>query len=119
MIDQKLKQRRDAYKRSVSGAAANKRWRARNKHLLWNNHLKHKFGITSEDYNAMFNLQSGCCKICKRHQNELNKKLHVDHCHSSGKVRGLLCKTCNVAIGLLRDDSRVLLEAAAYLREHE
>ena len=55
-------------------------------------------------YNQLFNKQSGRCAICGIHQNDINKKLAVDHNHLTGKVRGLLCSKCNMAIGLLGVD---------------
>ena len=55
-------------------------------------------------YNQLFNKQYGCCAICGIHQNDINKKLAVDHNHLTGKVRGLLCSKCNMAIGLLGVD---------------
>lgn len=56
--------------------------------------LKYKYGITLEDYNRMFNEQEGKCFIC-----HLNKKLVIDHCHKTGKVRKLLCHGCNIILG--------------------
>ena len=53
--------------------------------------LKHKYGLTLQDYNQMFDRQKGCCDICRRHQSEFSKALAVDHNHETGKVRGLLC----------------------------
>lgn len=77
--------------------------------------LKINYGINIEEYNKMFLEQGGNCKICKIHQSELNKRLAVDHCHESGKVRGLLCAKCNTGIGLLQEDISILAEAIKYL----
>jgi hypothetical protein len=74
------------------------------------------YGITLEDYNRMFEEQEGCCKICKRHQTEFNKRLHVDHDHKTGKIRGLLCHNCNLALGRLGDSIQTLKSALEYLR---
>src|SRR5690348_3193138 len=74
------------------------------------------YGITTEIYNQMWAEQKGCCAICKRHETEFAKRLHVDHCHTTKKVRGLLCHNCNLAIGRLREDVDVLLNAVEYLR---
>ena len=84
------------------------------KHLLMKN-----YGITIEDYNEMFSKQKGRCAICNKHQSDLERTLNVDHCHSTGKVRGLLCQNCNTGIGLLQDDCDVLLSAAKYLQENK
>lgn len=73
------------------------------------------YGITLEDYNELFTLQNGCCAICKRHQSEFVKKLHVDHCHKTNVIRGLLCHNCNLALGRFRDDPEVLQAALEYL----
>lgn len=61
--------------------------------------LKNTYGIILDDYNRMFAEQKGCCSICKIHQTELKKRLGVDHNHSTGKVRGLLCDRCNWILG--------------------
>ena len=58
-------------------------------------HYKRKYGITLEQYEILCEQQDRKCLLCK----VSNVKLHVDHCHTTGKVRGLLCKNCNVTIG--------------------
>ncbi len=77
------------------------------------------YGMTIADYDALLERQGGVCAICKKHPGET---LCVDHCHATGKVRGLLCRKCNAAIGFLEDDPRAARAAAAYLeaarREH-
>ena len=60
--------------------------------------------------------QNGLCAICK--QPELGRLLSVDHCHSTGQVRALLCLKCNVGLGNFGDDQNLLLQAAEYLRRH-
>jgi hypothetical protein len=72
--------------------------------------LKNRYGMTTLDYEIMVDQQEGKCKICSSEE-----KLFVDHCHDSGKVRGLLCNTCNRSLGLLKDDVDVLLSAVEYL----
>lgn len=76
--------------------------------------LKH-FGLTLADYDRMFDAQKGCCKICDKHQSQLNKRLAVDHCHQTGKIRGLLCNSCNRALGLFGDNKDNLKAALDYL----
>lgn len=73
------------------------------------------YGISLEDYNKLFAEQNGCCKICKTHQNEFKKKLHVDHNHKTGEVRGLLCHNCNLAIGRLKEDPAIVKSVLEYL----
>lgn len=92
-----------------------KDWVKNNPKLFRAGQYKTRYGITLDDYNKMFQEQNGCCAICGIHQSELKKKLHVDHSHKSGKVRGLLCGKCNLALGLLNDDIVVLSTAVRYL----
>ena len=77
--------------------------------------LKMKYGITCDDYDAMFKKQKGCCAICGVHQSELKRALRVDHNHETGKVRGLLCHNCNVGAGHFRDDPALLRKAAKFM----
>lgn len=79
--------------------------------------IEKKYGLTEQTYNEMWLEQSGRCKICNKHEQELGKVLYVDHCHNTGKVRGLLCQKCNSAIGLLYDDLDIILKAANYIKE--
>lgn len=83
-----------------------------------NNNLRIKFGISIEKYNHMFLSQDGCCKICNKHQQELSKRLAVDHNHSTGEVRGLLCLKCNLAIGYLNEDVQSALNLIQYLNNY-
>jgi len=77
--------------------------------------LKYEYGITLDDYNKMFNAQEGKCAICKKHQNELKKTLCVDHDHKTGKVRELLCMTCNTDLASVENR---LEEMTNYLNKH-
>jgi len=74
--------------------------------------------FTYEDYNKMFNEQSGCCKICNKHQADLSKTLSVDHNHETGEARGLLCQRCNTILGMSLDSIEILNSAINYLREN-
>lgn len=80
---------------------------------------KKQYGITLTDYNIMFVEQKGCCKICGEHQINIAKRLAVDHCHTTGKVRGLLCSSCNKALGIFKDDIKVLETALNYLKDNK
>ena len=80
-------------------------------------HLKRKYGMTLEEYDAMLEAQGGGCFICGRPPRE-DISLHVDHDHSSGKVRGILCFCCNNALADFREDPALLAKAAAYLSSH-
>lgn len=79
--------------------------------------LKEKYGITLSDYDIMFIEQEGKCKICDSTTNahSRNNYLDIDHCHITGKVRGLLCNKCNKAIGYFNDDPELLVKALKYL----
>ena len=79
------------------------------------NKIVSRYGISIDDYNVMFDVQNGCCAICNTHQSNLKRSLAVDHCHTSGKVRGLLCTICNTGIGQFKDSVVFLNSAIAYL----
>jgi len=78
-----------------------------------------KYGITQDIFNEMVEKQNGLCAICKMPQAATRHKgvLFIDHCHTSGKVRGLLCSHCNWGIGHFRDDIALMEAAITYLRE--
>ena len=84
------------------------------KRSLRNSHLKRKYGITVADYEAMLAAQGGGCTICGAAERD-GQSLHVDHCHDTGAVRGLLCFTCNAGLGLFDHDRERLARAASYL----
>ena len=73
------------------------------------------YPITIEDYNLIFEMQQGKCKICGIHQKDNKRKLCIDHCHKTNKVRGLLCNHCNTGLGFFKDNTKSLLEAVNYL----
>ena len=77
--------------------------------------LKALYGLSAEAYRDMLAQQNNSCKICKTHQNNLKRKLFVDHCHETGKVRGLLCQYCNTMLGNAKDNVLVLQSAINYL----
>jgi len=81
------------------------------------NDLK-KYGLTVEKYNSMLESQHNSCAICS-HQNIPGKRMFVDHCHSSGTVRGLLCSSCNFLLGQAKDSKEVLSKAIIYLEKYE
>jgi len=81
--------------------------------------LVKKYGITFDDFKAMLKNQNYLCAICHIHQSELVYRMAVDHDHGTGKVRGLLCRPCNHALGLLKDDPRNAARASEYLKLHK
>ncbi|MEU1178460.1 endonuclease VII domain-containing protein [Streptomyces sp. NPDC005820] len=73
-------------------------------------HLERNYGLTEAERDAMVASQMGLCVICLK-----APAVHVDHCHQTGRVRGVLCFNCNSAIGKLGDDPDAVRRAAAYL----
>jgi hypothetical protein len=83
-------------------------------------HLKTKYNLSLEQYNALLVKQNHKCAICSIDEKEAPKgKLFVDHCHATNKVRELLCHNCNVSIGLLKESITTLSQAIAYLDKHK
>lgn len=76
-----------------------------------------KYGISEEHYHEMIQAQNQKCAICNTDKPTL-KGWQIDHCHSTGKVRGILCHHCNTAIGQFKDNIDHLLNAIDYLRKH-
>jgi hypothetical protein len=81
------------------------------------------YGVTPQQYAALLERQGDVCAICQRPETRTDKtgnvyRLSVDHCHETGRVRGLLCRACNSGIGLFSDDDDRLERAARYLRHH-
>lgn len=81
--------------------------------------LKHNFGITLDDYNEMLKKQNYRCEVCLRHESEFSRKLSVDHNHSTGKIRGLLCSQCNTALGKLREDEETINRLLKYIEKYK
>lgn len=92
-----------------------RKWREspQRKEQLRRNELKRKYGMSLEEFNQMVKDQKGTCLICLKVP---KKRLVIDHCHKTGKVRGLLCDPCNVALGFLEDNVEFLLRAVNYLK---
>ncbi len=104
--------------------SARKTWEETNKayRLSWQRTRNlNKYNITIEQYDDMFRRQNGLCNICFKpetleYRGKL-KLLSVDHCHVNGKVRGLLCNNCNLALGKFKDDILTLKSAIKYLED--
>jgi len=98
-------------------AELRRRWKKRNPEkwaaIQRRARLVREYGISSEEFDVRLNSQDGVCAICR----ETRPRLAVDHCHKTGKIRGLLCFNCNAALGLLKDDPKRLRSAIAYLRK--
>lgn len=101
-------------------------WTKRNPIAVTAKALKRDYGISVAQYEKMFDDQEGCCAICSRFLTSQITEVraeskrdvaHVDHCHSTNAVRGLLCFNCNVGLGKFKDDETLLLAAARYLAQ--
>lgn len=112
-IEEKRKKHRDYqrnYRQSIHG-----------KRKLKNTQLNKQFGITLDEYDAMLKKQNFVCAICGEKETAINSKtkktvdLSVDHCHETGKIRGLLCSKCNTGLGLFKDSKDLLQKAIDYL----
>lgn len=77
--------------------------------------LKRKFNMTTEQYDELKRQQGGKCACCPKEFSSNGKNLAVDHCHVTGKIRGLLCNECNTSLGLLKENIIVLENLIAYL----
>lgn len=132
----------ERYKKSEKGIATKERmsknpWHIRNREYRKqkdreyrkNNPQKEKdrsrrnqirlYGITEEIYNSMLEKQNSRCAICYIHQSEFKKSFHIDHCHETGKVRGLLCRNCNIGLGHFKDSVTLLNNTIKYLTKNE
>jgi Recombination endonuclease VII len=97
---------RDTQRRIKSSPAGKRRDR--------DGHLRRKFGLTAEEYDALLQCQDGRCAICREPGND-SIALHVDHDHVTGRVRGLLCFRCNGGLGQFREEPELLRRAAWYV----
>lgn len=100
-----------------------KLYRESNKEKLRDAERQRKFGITKQKYAELFLSQNGVCAICEKPETATRKgvvkALAVDHCHETGKIRGLLCSDCNTGIGKLKEDRKILISAIRYLKMHK
>jgi len=100
-------------------------WRAANlerSNALMRKRLLSTFGLTPADYDRLLVEQNGVCAICRqpetaRHGKTL-RSLAVDHCHTTNRVRGLLCQACNLSLGKMQDDPLRLRAAADYVERN-
>ena len=79
--------------------------------------IKRLFGISLQQFNDMLEEQKGCCYICQTHFDH-EKEVNIDHDHSTGKLRKLLCRPCNTSLGLLKEKIETFYACAEYLKEH-
>lgn len=99
----------------IGNRRASKKYYESDKEWKYFYNLEYNYGVTKQDYLKAFTDQNGECAICKTPQIALKKKLAVDHCHSTGLFRGLLCDFCNKGLGHFKDNKNLLNSAINYL----
>jgi hypothetical protein len=94
-------------------------FRARHMALNRKNHLRRAYGLTPESFDALLSEQGGGCAICsaKAIVGEQRTRMVVDHCHTTQKIRGILCDLCNTALGKFQDNTALLQKAIGYLNK--
>jgi hypothetical protein len=90
-----------------------RKWRAENKEKRAAYQRQWKFGVSPEQHDAMLEQQSFKCAVC-----QTDEPTCVDHCHTSGAVRGLLCRPCNLGLGHFKDNATTIANAIAYLKRN-
>ena len=103
--------------------AGSKSWYERNPEKAKSQRLK-RYGLDFDGYNKLREKQNYCCAVCGKHESEVPQgmaktpatALHVDHCHATLNIRGLLCTNCNTILGKCYDDSNILMKAVKYLQ---
>ena len=100
-----------------------RKWKEANQDKVLNSYfkynLKRNFGITVEDYYSLLDAQGGVCAICGTDKCSTGRRFAVDHNHSTGVIRGLLCQACNTGIGKLGEDIQLLHRAITYLEQQD
>lgn len=93
-----------------------KAWRKKNPEKLKESYLLRDYGLTLEQFNQMLKAQGQRCAVCRQpFGSESSTAPVVDHSHTTGRVRGLLCRRCNTLLGYAKDDEKILAAAAKYL----
>ena len=109
--------------RAFKGVSMRSKCRKCDEHRKWKQFIVKTYGITADQYYEMLALQNNACKICGSEYNNNDRcgsgKLFIDHCHTTGKIRGLLCSKCNHGLGLFNDDTDRLQRAIEYLKQFE
>lgn len=87
------------------------------KHEAWTTKLRLRYGMTENLYNEMLVKQCGKCNIC--HKPPKYKRLSVDHCHTTGRIRALLCNECNIAVGWIEKYKNNIMDYIKYVEDYE
>lgn len=126
--DKRNADRRAAYARDEERRIAARKqarvWQEKNPGKRFEQRVR-VYGITSAEYGALLEAQGGGCAICGRTESKDisrrsatgKRRLHIDHCHATGRVRGLLCSSCNLGIGKFGESIEALERAIMYLRK--
>lgn len=109
----------DYKKNKVDRDLKTKKWQKENRHKLKGYRLKKQFNMSNSDFDTLLKAQDHKCLICNAHESQIDTVMCIDHCHSTGKIRGLLCRSCNLAIGLLKDNIPALKRAIDYLDKNK
>ena len=114
----------ERYKDSNGRKPASKVNKGINRYSLGSDYVSEKsllarYNISIEDYNELLNIQDSKCAICNRHISEFTSRFDIDHCHVTGKIKGLLCNNCNAGVGLLNDDVNLIKNAIIYLNKYK
>lgn len=100
-------------------------WRNKEKRRLLakKRRVKYLYGVSYETASAMLAMQNDACGICQKSltvdAGAQKREWNVDHCHDTGKIRGILCSNCNTALGLMKENQKTLAGAIRYLKAHE
>ncbi len=115
--EQTRKEKRESrQRREKSWTPKRREIERRRKYEIW---VRKQYGLTLRDVDRMYDEQGGRCGICGTRQPRGRGGFHVDHCHSTNKVRGLLCAPCNMMLGLAEDSKEKLMKAMHYLETHK
>lgn len=111
-----VRQRRAAYRNRPSSLKRAKEYRASQKGRfdIFDKKLREHYGIDAEDWARLYNDQDGRCAGCTERL-RFDRSTHVDHCHETLRVRGLLCSGCNSSLGHAKDNPETLRQLAAYI----
>ena len=118
---EKLKPKRAAYRAANKErlSAINKAWRKANREKVAAIKRRGATGWTDGQYRAKLSEQEGCCAICEVDACSTGRAFAADHCHDTGKPRGILCNKCNTGIGMLGDNLEGIMRAVRYLQKYE
>lgn len=110
-----FEKRREYNRKERENRTPEKISRDRDYNFSWK--LKRKYGLSLKEWKDLLSSQEGVCALCRKRENSNSYKLNVDHCHETGRVRGLLCSPCNRALGVLGDTPEKIEHVLGYVRD--